>query len=647
MLEFQLSRELKKRKVNLHFKGEIEPHETLLDKLARKKEEEWGLSEKKFEVPLSERALWGLWISFLILIFILFGKTFQLQVLEGKELSVLSERNKFIIHSIRAERGVIYDKNLNQLVFNKASFDLILIKSALPEEEQEKTKVLRGISEIIGKDFEGFKKEIEESPLSQVLVFENLSHDVLVLLEARMEEFPGFQIEHNTIRDFKEGESFAHLIGYTGKIKTEELKAEPELYSILDYVGRDGLEKSYEEVLRKNPGKLRIERDALGNIISEETISLPESGENLVLWLDSDLQKKIKEELEGKIQELGSKKAVAVALDPKTGGVLSLVSLPSFDNNLFQKGADPKAREETLESSLHPLFDRVISGQYPTGSTIKPLIALSALEEKIISPEKSILCQGLIEVEHRYDPEIVYTFEDWKTHGWTDMRKAIAESCNVYFYTIGGGHGTQEGLGPSRIKKYLELFGWGDITQIDLPGEAAGFVPSPEWKKAVKGEGWWDGDTYHLAIGQGDILATPLQVAASFAVIANGGKLLQPQVVQKIIDEEKNVIQEIKPEIIRENFVSPENLQVVREGMREAVIYGSSVILNSLPVKAAAKTGTAETQRENYYHNWVTVFAPYEDPQIVLTIMIEDVRGMQAAALPVAKEVLNWYFTQE
>lgn len=648
MFEFQLSREFKRRKVNLHFKGEIEPHETLLDKLARKKEKETGLSEKKFEVPLSQKILQGLWIISLILILIIFGKTFQLQVLEGKELSALSEGNKFLIRSIQAERGVIYDKDGNQLVFNKPSFDLILDKRFLPQDENEKTKVLKKISEIIGKDFDDFKKEIEESPLSQVLVSENLSHEILVLLEARIEEFPGFQVEHNTIRDFEEGEDFAHLIGYTGKIKTEEIKAEPEVYSIFDYVGRDGLEKSYEQVLRKNSGKLRIERDALGSIISKEIISLPESGKSLVLWLDSGLQKKIKEELERKIRELGVKKAVAVALDPKTGGVLSMVSLPSFDSDLFQKGANPEELLNLLKDPLNSLFNRVISGiGYPTGSTIKPLIASAALQEKIISPQKDINCQGEIVVENPwYDPQRPelrqkeWIYHDWMTHGLTDLRKAIAESCNVYFYTLGGGYKNQEGLGATRIEKYLGLFGWGEKTGIDLPGEGEGILPKID-------ENWLLGDTYHLSIGQGAFAITPLQAVNAFSAIANGGKLFQPQVVQKIVDGEKNLIEEIKPEIVRENFIDPENLQVVREGMRDAVIYGSAAILNSLPVKAAAKTGTAETQKENYYHNWVTVFAPYEDPQIVLTIMIENVSGMQAAVLPVAKEVLNWYFTRE
>ncbi|MDO8601412.1 MAG: penicillin-binding transpeptidase domain-containing protein, partial [bacterium] len=352
------------------------------------------------------------------------------------------------------------------------------------------------------------------------------------------------------------------------------------------------------------------------------------------------LQKKITEELGKKLKDVGSIHGAAVALDPKTGGVLAIVSLPSFDSNAFSQG-DQKAIGTILNDKKEPLFNLALAGLFPTGSTIKPFMASAALEEKIISPQKQIYSPGYIEVPNRYDPAIIYKFLDQALPNWYDMRKAIAFSSNVYFYTVGGGYGNQAGLGPTRIKKYLELFGWGAKTGIDLPGEAQGLIPSPEWKKEVKKEGWWDGDTYNMSIGQGNILATPLQVASAFVAIANGGKLFQPQLVKEIINGEK-----FNPKIVRENFIKPENLQVAREGMRQAVTGGGSVILNDLPVKVAAKTGTAETSKINTYHNWVTVFAPYDDPKIVLTVMLEDVKGVQAAALPVAKEVLNWYFSK-
>jgi len=572
------------------FEKELEPQEILLDSLAQKKEKELGISEKKLEIPLSQKILRGLWLSFLILIFILFGKTAQLQILEGKNFSQLSDQNRFAVRLIQAQRGVIYDKDLNQLVFNKPSFDFVC-------------------------DGE--------------IVSENIDHQTLIFYEVNpalleKELGPGCEIKNNTVREYLEGSVFSHLIGY--QRKTGE---------------KTGLEDYYDNILEAKSGEMQVTRDVYGNPIAQKIISQPASGQSLVLNLDSELQNKLNQALERTMSNIGAETGAAIALNPQTGGVLALTSFPNFDNNLFSQGMSEEQWQVIDKDSNNPLFNRVISGEYPTGSTIKPLIASAGLQENLISPEKNILCQGLIEVEHRYDPEIIYKFHDHAIHGWTDLRKAIAQSCNVYFYRLGGGYEDQDGLGPTRIKKYLQLFGWGEVTQVDLSGEAEGLIPDPVWKKDVIGEAWWDGNTYYLSIGQEYLLATPIQVAASFAAIANGGTLYQPQIVQKILAGE-----EIQPKIIRKDFIAPENLQVIREGMREAVTYGSSVLLSSLPVKAAAKTGTAQTWQEDVYHNWLTVFAPYENPEIVLTIVIENVRGMQVATLPIAQEVLTWYFSQ-
>jgi len=643
---------LKNKKVKIRFKEDIEPQEILLDSLSQKKEKELGLTERKFEIPLSQKAMLAFYIIFLILFLSLFSKTFLLQVLEAKKFSQLSEENRARIYLSRPARGVIYDSSGEQLVFNQPSFDLVLDKRDLLFTANEREEILNEASKIIQKDFNDFKKEIETSKEPKILVFENLPHQTLLILETKIaqKELSGFQIEENLIREYKDGNSFSHLIGYMGKIDEAEYKT-LQNYSITDYIGKSGLEKSYEEILRGKPGILKIEKDALGNKKSELKVSDPEPGKSLILWLDANLQKKIEEELFSILTQIGAKKAAAVALDPHTGGVLSLVSLPSFDNNLFRKGVDPEVVNKLLQDPLEPLFNRVISGKYLTGSTIKPLIASAALEEKIISPEKRINDNlGYIEVPHQYDPEIIYYYRDWTIHGWTDLRKAIAQSCNVYFYTVGGGYGTQQGLGPTKIKKYLEFFGWNKKTGIDLPSEAEGFVPDQEWKKTYfsnkEEQIWYDGDTYNLAIGQGYLKITPLEVAASFVPIANGGKLFQPRAVKAIVDREKNLIEEIQPKIIRENFIDPKNLKIVREGMRQAITAGSATgFLDYLPVTAAAKTGTAELGGDRY-HNWVTVFAPYDDPQIVLTIVLEDVKGVQAAALPVAKGVLEWYFSR-
>jgi len=567
------------------FKKEIEPQEILLDSLAQKKEKELGLSEKRLETPLSYKVLRGLWFAFLVLMFLLFSKTFQLQVIEGKTYLQLSDQNQFVIHLIQAQRGVIYDKDLNQLVFNKPSFDFVC---------------------------------------NGEVVEENLDHQSLILYEVNIDQYPGCEVKNNTAREYLQGSIFSHVIGY--QRKTGE---------------KTGLEGYYDDVLEAKPGEIQVTRDVSGNPISKEVVSQPLSGQSLVLHLDAGLEKKINETLARTIRNVGAKAGAVVALNPQTGGILALTSFPNFDNNLFSQEMSQEEWQALKDNPYDPLFNRAIAGEYPTGSTIKPLIASAVLQEEIISPEKKINCTGRIIIPHSWIPNASSTKEDWKVHGWTDMRKAIAESCNVYFYTVGGGYQDQEGLGPSRIKKYLELFGWGIPAQVDLPGGVGGLIPSPAWKKEIKGESWWDGDTYNLSIGQGDVLATPIQVAASFGVIANGGTLYQPQIVQGVLGG-----QEMRPKIIRENFIDPENLEIVREGMRDAVRYGSSVLLSSLPVKAAAKTGTAQTGQQDVYHNWVTVFAPYDNPEIVLTVLIENVPGMQVASLPVANEVLWWYFTQ-
>jgi penicillin-binding protein 2 len=616
---------------------EIEPQEVFLDKLAEKREEEMGIQENKLEVPLSQKVIFGVFFFFFISILFLLAQTLYFQIFKHEEFLAMSNDNKFIAGSVGAERGVIYDVNGKQLVFNKSDFDLVLNKKNLPKSDPEKDRLFEDLAKITKLDFDFIKNKSKEKN-DTVLIMENIDRESLILLETKINDLPGFQIEKSSARFYSEGPIFSHLLGYTGKEND-------------NYVGKEGLENFYEETLKEKLGETQIERDVHGNLISQKIVSLPESGSSLILWINSDLQKKMEEEIKITMEKSGAKKAVGIAMNPQNGAIMALISFPDYDNNVFSKGANQEELKKLLNDPAQPLFNRAISGLYPTGSTIKPFLATAALEEKIISPNKDIDCNGEIAIVNKYNPEQVHKYTDWTVHGSTDMRKAIAESCDVYFYTIGGGFGSQIGLGPTRIKDYLELFGWGSKTGIDLPGEAAGFIPSPEWKKQTKKENWWDGDTYNLSIGQGGLLITPLQVTASFAAIANGGTLYKPQIIKEIVDKNKNIIQEIQPEIIKSNFVDINNLQVAREGMRNAVTgagapQASSVTLNSLSVSSAAKTGTAETSKKDTYHNWVSVFAPYEKPEIVITLLFENVKGLQSTSLPTAKNILEWYFTR-
>ncbi|MEK7134832.1 MAG: penicillin-binding transpeptidase domain-containing protein, partial [Patescibacteria group bacterium] len=360
------------------------------------------------------------------------------------------------------------------------------------------------------------------------------------------------------------------------------------------------------------------------------------------------LQKLLTDALTEKMADTGSSAAAAVVINPKSGEILSLVSLPSFDNNLFNGNLSDKTYSILAGDKRRPFFNRAISGAYASGSTIKPFMAAAALNENIISPDYQVDdTLGYITIPNQYNPDISYIYHDWKAHGFVDMRQAIAVSANVYFYVIGGGYKNIKGLGIDRIGKYFKLFGFGSPLGIDLLGETGGLVPSPEWKKSVKKESWFTGDTYNVSIGQGDVLITPLQLAAAISAIANDGILYKPKIVSKITDTGGNTIEEFKPEIIRSVNIDKEKLQIVREGMRNAVTEGSVYFLNDLPIKVAGKTGTAQvTNTFRKTNAWFTGFAPYDNPEIALAIVIEGAGEGSTAAVPVAKEVFEWYYNQ-
>jgi len=635
--------------------GGLEPHEVFLDTLAHQKEESLGIFEKKFEVKIKETIVYAIFGLFFLCAATLFGKTVYLQTVEGKQLYAQSENNKGTITLIRPERGIIYDKNLKKLVVNAPAYDLLCDTSALFEAGQtglfdynaESLRQVNLMAQILGVTLEDLQAKISGTSQPKILMAENLDQDKLLALEARALELPACQIEKNTVRNYAFGNVFSHVLGYAAKINREELQHSSN-YTISDYIGKTGLEKYYESYLRGNPGRTETIRTASGVTKGDKVISKPEPGYNLVLNIDAELQKTVYNALEKSIKNIGSKKGAAVALDPRTGAVLAMVSYPAYDNNIFSQGISQTDFNELINDPNQPFFDRTIGAKYPTGSTIKPFLASGALQENLISPNKIIHDPGYILIHNQYDPSITYRFGGVVPHGDVDMREAIAVSSNIYFYTIGGGYGDQKGLGPSGIKKYMDLYGFEQKTGVDLPGEFSGFVPSPGWKKDKKNENWWDGDTYNLSIGQSDLQVTPLQVAVGYSAIANGGTLYKPQIVQKVTDASaQNIIKEFKPEIVSQNFIDAKNIQVAREGMREGVLYGSSVMLNDLPVPVAGKTGTAETNRSGFFNTWSANFAPYNNPEIVFVTTIEGVEGLRSATLPVAREVLEWYFSQK
>ncbi len=596
-------------------------------------------------------------IVFFILFFILvlFTRIFFLQIINGDYYRGMAEGNRIRERRVEAKRGIIYDRNNKPLVRNVANFLLYFVPADLPRDEQQKNDLIEKIANIL------FPEEVEEKDtfiwkinqdLNQIesgslelfrplFIIDDIEYEKAIFLILNSSKMPGVVLSNDSRREYLNEDvlSLSHILGYTGKISPSELENKIDEYSSIDYIGKAGVEYFWENELKGKSGNKRIEVDALGHekkIISREEVR---SGYNLVLSVDYDLQKKIEEITAKYLKNMGLKKASVIAMDPSNGEILSLVSFPFFNNNLFAQGISKKDYKELISREDKPLFNRSISGEYPSGSTIKPVIAVVALEEKVISENTSFLSVGGIRIKEWF-------FPDWRAggHGITNVRKALADSVNTFFYYIGGGFEDFSGLGGDRIVKYLRLFGLGRQTGIDLIGESAGFVPSKKWKEEVKEEAWYIGDTYHLAIGQGDVLVTPLQVANYTSFFANGGKLYQPHLVKDILSENDNLVESVNIDPVKEDFIDSYNIEVVRQGMRQGVTSGSSRRLLTLPVTSAGKTGTAQWSSKKDPHAWWTGFAPYKDPEIVLTVMVEEgIEGSQVG-VSIAYEILAYYF---
>jgi penicillin-binding protein 2 len=470
----------------------------------------------------------------------------------------------------------------------------------------------------------------------------DIPYEEALRLMIRLQDAVGLSIETSYKREYLVGEAYGHVLGYTGKMTEEEYTHwKEDAYQLSDSIGKSGVEKSYESTLHGTHGYRNVEVDFRGEETAIVSDIASEPGKNITLSLDSVLQEHLYVALKETIESKGLPGGSAVALDPRNGHVLALVSYPSYNSNAFVGGIAQDAYQQLVSDERQPLFHRAVSGMYPSGSTFKPIVAAAALEEGVVTPQTTVMSVGGITIDGGF------SFPDWKPggHGVTNVIKALAESVNTYFYLAGGGDNeTTSGLGVERITDYGRRFGLDAPTGIDLPGEAAGFLPSKAWKEEFKNEPWYLGDTYHLAIGQGDILVTPLQVAAYTMAFANGGTLYQPTVVESLSDHTGAIVTTPEPVVIRSDMVSQSTMATVRKGMREAVVSGSARSLLSLPVTSAGKTGTAQFGSGEKTHSWFTAFAPYETPEIVISVIVEEAGQGNDAALPIVKEVLEEYF---
>jgi penicillin-binding protein 2 len=566
-------------------------------------------------------------------------------VSENVKFQALSENNSTRSLATPSPRGVIFDANGKQLVENVPDLKLAIIPSALPKDAIPREAELAAVASIIGTNKEEIEAELDASKgkdYEPVVVGAALSHDQAVNLSIAEAEYPFIDIITGSHRFYTVSDtlpSFSQILGYTGKVGQSDLANESAGYTPTDFVGKTGLESYYESRLRGDPKIETVQVDATGK--EKKIIGIKDAtpGLNLKLNIDADLTAVAEQSLQKELDALHLRRGVVVVMDAKGGAVRALVSLPSYSDNLFAAGISTNEYDKLSNDSDHPLFPRAISGTYPSGSTVKLVLSAGALTEGIITPETTVDSTGGI----MYGGQ--WFFPDWKLggSGITDVRKAIAWSVNTFFYMIGGGYQSFVGLGIERIDKYYALFGIGKKLGIDLPNEADGFLPTPQWKKQARGVEWYIGDTYHVSIGQGDLLVTPLQVAEWTAAVANGGTLWVPRVADAFVDDSGKVVQTIAPEAIRTNLVPDKNLQVIREGMRGTVTYGSAQSLKTALVNVAGKTGTAQWATGKANHAWFTGFAPYEDPQIVVTVLIEEGGEGSSTAVPVAHEILDWW----
>ncbi len=627
--------------------------------------EEVFLNEAKAEETVSHNfnPHFGLILLRILLLagLILLARVVWLQFYRGDYYYNLAEGNRLRTERLEAKRGIIYDTHHEPLVSNMANFIAYVTPSNLPTDAGLRQAVLAQLSLILGESaITSLKEELavidpgSADFYQPVVISDNLTYNEVVQLTIKLHRLPGVSLATTNKRLYANLSnwlattsstlslnSLSLILGYTGKISPTELEKYKESgYSPLDYIGKVSLEAYYETDLRGTNGSKQVEVDALGNekaIISQQN---PIDGRHLVLNIDARLQAKLEEIMRQHLARIGGRRAAAIVINPQNGAILAMVSQPSFDNNSFSLGIKQADYDALKNDPDTPLLTRAISGEYPSGSTIKPIIAAAALEEKIITPSTSFLSTGGLRVGQWF-------FPDWKAggHGWTNVTKAIAESVNTFFYYIGGGYEDFTGLGVERLGQYLQSFGLGRPTGIDLTGETSGFVPTAEWKEQTTGEPWYIGDTYHLAIGQGYLLVTPLQVANYTTAFANGGRIYQPRVVQEILNNDGSIYEVKEPKIIAENMVSPENIETVRQAMRQTVVSGSAQSLKSLPVAVAGKTGTAQFDSRKPSHSWFTGFAPFDNPQMVLTVLVEEGGESTDSAVPIAKDFWQWYFS--
>lgn len=571
---------------------------------------------------------------------LLFVKLWRLQILRGDELAALSENNRIRLVRVPATRGRVVDRFHRVLIDSRASFDAVLV----PEDATDLEATVEGLGQFLAQSTSETQAILERAggrdPFNEVLVKRDLDWDEVSAIETHRLDLPGVSLRVTPRRSYPKGEMLAHVLGYVGEVNQREV-AERDGYRAGDLIGKSGLEKVWEQHLRGVNGGQQVEVDALGRQLRvlEEVESIP--GSTLVLSVDLDLQMAAEDALG---DEVGS----IVAVDPRTGDVLAMVSHPSYDPNAFTHGIGRDEWRALIENPEHPLTARATQGQYPPGSTFKAIVAAAALEEGIINPFTRIHCGGKVRFGGR-------DFRCWRKggHGSVNLHQALVQSCDVFFYQVG------QRLGVDTIAEYSRALGLGEPTGVRLENEKAGTIPDSEWKKRRFGEPWYAGETLSVAIGQGYVTATPLQMARAIAAISTGARYL-PRLVQRAESPGGEVIESFEPQEMGPLPVRKTALAQIREGLEGVVNEPGGTGKNAaLPnVRVAGKTGTSQVvklgrvrlkahqiPRQQRDHAWFVAYAPAEDPSIAVATIVEHADGGGGAvAAPVTRKVLEAFF---
>ena len=545
-------------------------------------------------------------------------KLFSLQVVEGEQYRTRSEKISRTVSTISAQRGEIFDRKATvPMVINTDSFAVEITPGEIPDGYFDtvafKLAAYLGISKA---EIDRRVPKNMRRSFASVTVKSNVPFEIVSNIAENLSDLPGVSWRNRPVRNYVETGSISHVLGYVGDITSEELKLMYNKgYTQNSIVGKTGIERQYDDLLQGKDGTVSRTVDVHGRIMNEEPVVVPpESGKNLVLTIDSEIQLLAE-------KALGERVGAAVVLKPASGEVLAMVSYPYFDSNIFSTD-DASSQYVLLANDKNkPMLNRAVNAEYPPASTFKTIMSTAMLSEKVFPSEKKIDCLGKVAYGDR-----VFRCHLRTGHGRLDLKNALAQSCDIYFWAIG-----TESLGVDRIASYSKEFGFGQSLEIDLPAQSSGFVPTPQWKERRYHEKWLGGDTMNMSIGQGYTLVTPMHIANMMAMVCNSGKIYRPHLLLEVRDPSNKTIRTVTPEILHESTVAKEVWKEVQDALRYTITDGTPQYpMNNKTVQIAGKTGTAEVNgaAKNHWHSWMVAYAPFDAPpedQVVVVVLVEAV----------------------